>query len=272
MEETKDSRTILTYSPKKDLIIFIAILGILMAIIYFFKIWYQFCFNLLMLGYFIFRRMREATVFFAVLLRTILYPLGRTKKHFDERLKKAEKEFKETVQPVSHPIMMDKIKRQWLASFRGIVCFDWFYFLFYSMNALVVAWIFLQDFTPQRIGQELYTKFLMPTFPLSTVAWIPLVGMVNLTEVNLLLNFYSAIGAGLVGLTEIIINKKTARKELFMYLVCFPLGAYFITIWVPAGFEFSLIIFEGLTIAIILIEKILGSRAFKFFFVREEKE
>ncbi len=272
MNSENDSSTILSYSPRKNFLIPLIILVITGFVILFFPLWYRFCLNLVILGYYGFKEMRLGTVFFAVVLRIILYPLGRLKKRFDKRIKKAKEEFKEKIKPISHPLQKDKYKRKWLASHQWVVCFDWFYFCFWSMNAFAVGWLFLQPFTLDRLEKELFFSFLLPQFPLNTTSFIPIAGMVDLTKVNMTLNLMSAIGAGLVGLVEVIINKKQGKKELLMYLILFPLGAYFITIWVPSGFEFSLAIFEILTILIILIEKIFESKVFKFFFVREKKE
>ncbi|MGI5827861.1 MAG: hypothetical protein ACOX6V_02445 [Patescibacteria group bacterium] len=246
----------ISYSPRKDLLLFIYLILIVLATVAFFKYWVALSFNAIMFGYFIFREMRWATVIFAVIIRAILYPLGRLRKRFEKKVDVAQDDLDTNVKSVKHPLLKDKAKRSWLAKYRSVLVFEWFCFCFYTMNALSVGYIFLKPFTEERVKSELFTQYLLPKFPLNTTGWIPLVGMVDLTEVNMPLNLISAIGAGLVGLVEVILHKKTTRKQLFMYLIMFPLGAYFITMWVPAGFEFTLVVFEALTILIVFAEKI----------------
>jgi len=254
-----------SYSAKKDWRSFAVLAAILAFIVFTFKYWILFCFNTIMIGYFLFSELRGATIFFAVVLRILLYPLGYVKKTFDKRIRKAEEEFRKEARLTNNPLLKDKLRREWLARNKKVVFFDWFYFCFYSMNAFVVGWIFLQPFTQARIGQGVLFDFLVPNFPMTTTSYIPLVGMADLTKINMTLNFLSAVGAFIVGAFEVTFHKKTRRKDLLMYLVMFPLGAYFITMWVPSGFEFSLIVFEILTIGIIIVEKIGETKIFKFF-------
>lgn len=261
-----------SYSAKKDPLSFLILALILIFTIFSFKYWTLFCFNTIMLGYLFFRELRGATIFFAVILRIILYPLGFVKKTFDNKIRQAKEKFKEKVRLASNPLLRDQLKRDWLTKNKKIIFFDWFYFCFYSMNAFVVGWIFLQPFTEVRIAESVFFKFLIPKFPMTTTSYIPLVGMVDLTKINFTLNFISAVGAGIVGLFEVVLHQKRRRREMLMYLVMFPLGAYFLTVWVPSGFEFSLIIFEILTIGIIITEKIGESKVFKFFKRPEEKD
>jgi len=263
-----------SYSAKKDRRSFIVLALILGFIIFTFKYWMLFCFNTIMTGYFLFSELRGATIFFAVILRILLYPLGYVKRTFDKRIRKAEEEFRKEARLTNNPLLKDKLRREWLSRNKKIVFFDWFYFCFYSMNAFVVGWIFLQPFTQARINQGVLFDFLVPKFPMTTESYIPLVGMADLTKINMTLNFLSAVGAFIVGIFEVTFHKKTRRKDLLMYLVMFPLGAYFITMWVPSGFEFSLIVFEILTVGIIIVEKITESKVFKFFKppVEEEKK
>lgn len=272
--ESKKSQSITiptSYSAKKDPLSFLALALILGFITFSFKYWTLFCFNTIMFGYLFFRELRGATIFFAIILRILLYPLGYIKKTFDKRIRRAEEEFKKEARATSNPLFKDKLRREWLVKNKKIVFFDWFYFCFYSMNAFVVGWIFLQPFTQERVANSVLFEFLIPKFPITTTSYIPLVGMVDLTKINFTLNFISAVGAGIVGLFEIVLHQKRKRREMLMYLVMFPLGAYFITMWVPSGFEFSLIVFEVLTIGIIVTEKVVGSKVFKFFKPVEEK-
>lgn len=260
----------ITYTPQKDFSLILILIGITAFYFGIFKYWLALAFNLIMLGYYIFGEMRYAIVVYAILIRIIMYPFGLFRKRLSKKTAKAEEELTQDVKIVSHPISKDKAKRIWLKKYKKILIFEWFSFCFYTMNALTVGWIFLRSFTPELTAQEIWFDFLMPKFPLNTIGYIPLVGLVDLTKINMRLNLYSAIGAGLVGLAEVIMHKKTSRRQLIMYLIMFPLGAFFITMWVPSGFEFGLVIIELLTILIIVVEKMVEFSK-KAFTIPEQK-
>ena len=254
----KDQKSIyspITYVPQKDVSLIFFLIAITVFYVFIFTYWTNLAYNLLIVGYFIFKEMRYAVLIYAIIIRIIMYPFGMLRKKMKAKTDIAEEEFAEQVTIEKHPVSKDKAKRKWLRKYKKILIFEWFAFCFYTINALSVGWIFLNDLSPEIVNPQLWFDFLIPVYPLNTTGYIPLVGMVDLTKVSLRLNLYSAIGAGLVGLAEVIINRKTNKKQLIMYLIMFPLGAYFITMWVPAGFEYALVIIEILTILIIIAEK-----------------
>lgn len=254
-ENRKSIYSPITYVPQKDFLIILILFSITIFYVFAFKYWDNLSFNAIMFGYYFTKDMRYAIIFYAVIIRILMYPFGRIRKNLSQKIEIAEKELAEEVNRERHPVTKDKAKRKWLKKYKKILAFEWFSFGFYTMNAVCVGYIFLKNFTPENTASQIWADFLMPQFPLNTTGYIPLVGIVDLTKVNMKLNLYSAIGAGLVGLVEIIMHQKTSRKQLLMYLVMFPLGAFFLTMWVPSGFEFGLIIIEILTILIVFVEK-----------------
>lgn len=253
----------LSYTKKTDYLFLIGSLLILFLCIFGFKFWYHLGFNLLFIGYFIFGEIRLATVFYAVISRIILYPSALIDKFL-------EKSFEQTEEKLSQIKKMEDVfeknfqKKSLLNSKRASLLYSWFHLCFLTMNAVTIGAIFFQNFTKDKLASVLYTSFYLPKkFPINTSGYIPLVGMVDLSKPNMTLNLYSALGAGVVGLAEVIINKKIKRKELIKYIIFFPLGAYYLTYWVPSGFEFALVVFEGLTTLIIIGEKIFNSKLFK---------
>lgn len=230
---------------------FILVFAVMIAL---YPVWRQFCYNMIFLGYNLFGEMRLATIFFAVILRIVLYPM-RLFSLFTNPLEKQANLESDTIATVSDPVKRKQDYRAWLAKHRHLMLFVLFQFCFTIMNALVIGQIFLANFEPQKVASMLYPFIGEPSFPLQTRNFIPLIGQVDLTMINNTLNFYSAVGAGVVGFFEIIMHRKTDKKAFFFYLVVYPAGAYFITSQVPAGFEFSLLTFEVLTVALILVEK-----------------
>lgn len=248
----------LTYTPKKNLLLVLYLAIILFLVIKIYPYWYKLGFNFLIAGYFVFKEMRLATALYAFVIYIILYPLGQIKKFFDKKAEAAEEKYEEDVQPIRDEFTKDEARRGWFANQRLVIVLEWFLLCFYTMNAVVVGVIFFQPFSYERISPLLFFKEIMPSLPLRVVDWIPLAGMVDLTRPNRRLNLISAIGAGLVGLFQVVLNKKQSKRQLVMYLVAFPLGAFFITYAVPAGFEFALALFELLTVIGITIENIIG--------------
>jgi hypothetical protein len=215
---------------------------------------YRLSFNILFVGYNMFGELRMATVFYAVITRFLVYPV-RVFSMYTRRLEeRADQDFSH-VKEVKDPLQRKEEEKKWLERNRHVLLFLIFQMAVYVLFALISGRIFIQAFTPEGMDKLLYPFVSMPDFPLQTTDWIPLIGDVDLTKINNQLNLMSAAGAGLVGLFEVVIHGKTKRRELLMLLVGYPAGAYFLTSQVPAGFEFSLIVFEILTIAVIFIEK-----------------
>jgi len=253
----------LAYTSRTDKVFFLGSLIILLASIFAFQYWAQLGFNLIFFGYLFFREMRLSTVFYAVLIRIILYPFALINKHLNKTIKQTEEKYEE-ITKIRDIFEKKYEKKSLLRKKRLVLLYSWFYLCFLTMNAVTVGYIFFQQFTEEKLSQILYHPFILPKkFPIKTTAYLPFVGMVDLAKPNMTLNLYSAIGAGLVGIIELTINKKRGRNQLLKYLVFFPLGAYFLTYWVPCGFEFSLIIFEALTIALILIENLTKTQVFQ---------
>lgn len=253
----------LVYTSRKDKGFIFGTLLILFLCIFAFKYWYRLGFNILFLGYFIFREMRLATVFYASIVRIILYPSALINKALSKNIKQTEEKYQE-IREIKHVFERDFQKKSLLKTERKVFLYSWFHLCFLTMNAVTIGAVFFQKFTKEKLMEMLYMNFYLPkSFPIKTTALLPVVGMIDLAVPNLTLNFYSAVGAGLVGVVEVFLNKKASRRQLIKYLVFFPLGAYFITYWVPSGFEFALIVFEILTIGIIVAENISKSRAFK---------
>lgn len=253
----------LVYAKKTNRWFFLGSLTLLLICIFGFKYWYQLGFNILFFGYFIFRELRLATMFYATVVRIILYPSALINKALEGHFKKTETQY-EKIQKIENAFERDSQKRDLLASKNKVLLYSWFHLCFLTMNAVTIGVIFFQKFTREKLSSILYTDFYLPkNYPISTTAFIPLVGEVDLAIPNLKLNFYSAVGAGIVGLFEIIFNKKVSKRQLVKYLIFFPLGAYYLTYWVPSGFEFALIVFEILTAGIILVEKIKQSTVYK---------
>lgn len=219
---------------------------------------FRFCYNLLFLGYDLFGEMRWAAIFFAVCIRLLSYPVRLLSIYTRHLEAKADRDH-QSVEKIEDPLKRKAAEKNWLMRNQTVLLFLVFQLTFYIAIALISGRIFLSTLTPERTQGLLYQSVPEPEYPLSTVGWIPLVGEVDLTRVNNRLNFFSAIGAGIVGLFEVVIHRKTKKRELWMYLIGYPLGAYFITSQVPSGFEFSMVIFEALTILTIFVEKLFGS-------------
>jgi len=230
---------------------------VFLFIIFIARYWYQFLFNLVFIGYNIFEAMSWGIVFACILWRIFLYPQRIMGNYFSGQSKKADAEH-EKVLAIQDDVKRKELQNQWFSKNHFVLVFMWFSFCFLIMNALMAGRIFFFEFTPERIAETLYTFVPEPDFPLNTTSWIPLVGQVDLTQINQRLNFISAVGVGVVGLADIIIHKKNSRRELIMLLFVFPLGAFLITSQVPSGFEFAMAVLEILTIFLILFEGLIG--------------
>ncbi len=222
-----------------------------------FSPWRQICFNLLIACYSLFDEMRLATVLYAIVLRIILYPF----RVIDRKMTKDKDELDEKMQLVrSLPDLNERKEKESILRKNSINVFNWtfFSFWFFLLNALATGTMFLQPFTAERIKQHLFSFIPMPALPLNTIASIPLVGLVDLTKQNTSLNFISALSIAIVGLVEIIIHKRTKKRDVIMLLLVFPAAGFFLTNQVPSGFEFSIWIFEMLTVLLIFGEGALG--------------
>jgi len=215
---------------------------------------YRLCYNLLFIGYNWFEEMRLAIVFFAVMIRFLLYPV-RLLAHYTRRLeRKADAEYQQVSAMGDSPARKDA-EKNWLARNRFILMFILVQLIVYLVVTFSSGRIFYSEFTQERTQDLLYSFVAEPEFPLNTTSYLPLVGMVDLSEINHTLNIYATVGAALVGLFEVIVHRKTRRRELFMLLVMYPVAAYLITVNVPAGFKLSLLSFSALTILAIFVEK-----------------
>jgi|GEM_PF-2264074 len=250
-------RFLLAYSPQQNLGVAGYLILILIGIIFGYRYWYLACFNVLLLGYYLFSEMRLATVFYAVVLRVVMYPIAQFQKRYSRLAEEAEEAYQEKVSRTKNPLAQAQAAQDWILSNKKTVLFNFFYLCFYTMNAVVIGLIFLHPFTKERVDEFLRIKSIYPQFPISTQTWLPIVGEVDLAKYSPDLNLASAVGAGLVGFFEVAFNKKTDTKQLLLYLVGFPVGAYFITMIVPSGFEFALTVFEILTMLVIAVESIL---------------
>ncbi len=253
----------LSYSyGKGNPILLIGSILILLFLYWFFNFWYRLNFNSLVIGYFLFHDMRYATIFYATIMRLILYPVGLLNKKFKNGTEIAEDEFHQKINKVNNDIIKRKNKIYYLNKYKWVVLFNWFYLCLFTLNAITVGRTFWgtgenNNFNKEYIKEITYFKGMEEKIstPIKVSGYLPIVGEISLNEYSSKLNLLSAIGAGLVGLVQIIIEKKTSRKQVFMYAIMFPLGAYFLTDrWVPSGFEFALLIFEILTILIMFVE------------------
>ncbi len=261
----------LSYTKKTNSFFVLGSLLILFFCIYFFKTWKILGLNILFLGYFIFNNLGLATVLYAVFIRVVLYPTALIKNYLEARIKKTEEKFNE-INGLSNRLERDKQKQKLLQSNKLLLLFSWFHLCFMTMNAVAIGAIFFQGFTQERLERLLYSDFYTPdNYPINTLSKIPLLGIVDLAKPNLTLNLYGAIGAAVLGLTEIIMNKRTSKRQLLKYLILFPAGAYYLTYWVPSGFEYALLIFEILTIFIIIGERIAKTKVFKMVTGKEDK-
>ncbi len=261
----------LSYTRGTDYFFVISSIAILLLFIFFFNIWYRLCFNILFIGYFVFGEIRLASVFYAVLIRIILYPSALINKHFAKESEETGEKFQE-IQSIDNVLEKAFQKKTLLRTKKILFAYSWFHLCLLTVNAVTIGAIFFQNFTKEKLSQILYSQVYMPgKFPVNTVAQLPVIGQVDLALPNMTLNFYSAVGAGLVGLAEVLLNKKVKKRDLLKYLLLFPLGAYYLTFWVPSGFEFTLIIFELLTFGIIVVENIGKSKFFKFISGKQEK-
>jgi hypothetical protein len=255
----------LSYSyGKGSPLVLIGLIAIIFLMIWLFPIWYRFSFNSLIFGYFLFKDMRYATVFYGVIMRIIMYPAGFLNKKLKRSTEVVEEEFHKKIHKVNNEIIKRKNKIYYLNKYKWIILFSWFYLAFFALNTLTVGRTFWGQgedtkFNHDYVGEISYFKGIKDklVYPIKTSGYLPLVGEINLNEYSMKLNLLSAIGAGLVGLVQIFIEKKTSPRQLLMYGLMFPLGAYFLTDkWVPSGFEFALLVFEALTIIIMAVEKI----------------
>ena len=267
--------TKLSYTKKPDYIFLISSWLILFFTIFIFKFWYHLGFNILFIGYFLTGEIRLATVFYAVIIRIILYPSALIDKFLEKGFKQTGRKFSQ-IETINDVFEKNSQKKSLLNSKRATLLYSWFHLCFLTMNAVTIGAIFFQNFTEEKLKGVLYSLFYLPKkFPINTTGYIPLIGNVNLSQPNMTLNLYSAIGAGIVGLVEVVLNKKIKRKQLIKYIIFFPLGAYYLTYWVPSGFEFTLVVFESLTILIIIVENIFKSKLFNLVkgtpYIKNEK-
>lgn len=257
-----DGRVRLSYEKKSNNLLFFVAAVILIFCIWAFKYWAQLGFNLLFLAYSLTSDMRVAIIFYATMIRIILYPSALVKKHLSKDIEKTEEKY-QGLRGIKKKFERDERIAKFVSVRKKMLAFSWFHLCFLTMNAVTIGYIFFQNFTRERLNDFLWTDLFMPkNFPINTTGYLPVVGQVDFSKPNMRLNFWSAVGAGVVGLVEILFNKKTSKRQLVKYLVFFPLGAYFLTYWVPCGFEFALIVFEVLTVGIILAEKLSKTKAF----------
>jgi hypothetical protein len=262
----------LSYTKKTDFWFFFTSVIIFAACIWGFKYWKQLGLNIIFIWYFLFKELRLATVFYAVIVRIILYPSAYIQKKLEKETKETEKEFAE-IKKMNNVLEKTDLKKKLLNKHRLVFAFSWFHLCFMTMNAVTIGAIFFQGFSQTRLEQQLYTDLYLPKkFPIKTDTILPVVGALDLAKPNLALNFWGAVGAALVGLVEIVLNKKTSKRQLFKYLFLFPAGAYFLTYWVPSGFEFALLIFEILTVLIIITENVLESNIYKTLAGKDTKK
>lgn len=240
---------LLAYSPEISPGVTGGLLAILIGTIIAYKYWYIFTFNILMVGYYLFKELRLATVFYAVILRIIMTPIGKILGHYEKLAEEAEVKYKELTSNTNNPLVLAKVAKDWFKANKKTVLWNFFNLCFYCMHAFAIGFIFLHPFSKGRVDELLKIKSIYPPYvPLNTQCWIPLIGQVDLAKYSPELNLTSAIGAAIVGLFQVILNKKTETKQMLMYLIGFPIGAYLITRVVPSGFEFALTIFELLSI------------------------
>lgn len=262
----------LSYTKKTSFFYVLGSVLILLFCIFFFKTWKILGLNILFIGYFIFSNLGFATVLYAVFIRVILYPTALIKNYLEARIKKTEEKFNK-INGLSNRLERDRQKQKLLQSNKLLLLFSWFHLCFMTMNAVAIGAIFFQGFDQERLERLLYADFYTPdNYPINTLSKIPFLGIVDLAKPNLTLNLYGAIGAAVLGLTEIIMNKRTSKRQLLKYLVLFPAGAYYLTYWVPSGFEYALLIFEILTIFIIIGERIAKTKVFKMVTGKEDKQ
>lgn len=240
---------LLSYSPEISPGVTGGLLAILIGTIIAYKYWYIFTFNILMVGNYLFKELRLATVFYAVILRIIMTPIAKVLEHYESLAEGAETKYRELTSNTNNPLMLAKVAKDWFRANKKTVLWNFFNICFYCMHAFAIGFIFLHPFSKDRVDELLKIESIYPPhLPLNTQCWIPLIGQVDLAQYSPELNLTSAIGAAIVGLFQVILNKKTERKEMMMYLIGFPAGAYLITRIVPSGFEFALTIFELLSI------------------------
>lgn len=247
--KSKNKDFLLAYSPEISPGVSGGLLAILIGTIIAYKYWYIFTFNILMVGYYLFKELRLATVFYAVILRVIMTPIAKVLEHYESLAEEAEVKYKELTSNTSNPLVLAKVAKDWFKANKKTVLWNFFNLCFYCMHAFAIGFIFLHPFSKERVDAFLKISSIYPPhLPLNTQCWIPLIGNVDLAVYSPALNLTSAVGAGIVGLFQVILNKKTETKEVVMYLIGFPVGAYFITRVVPSGFEFALTIFELLSV------------------------
>ena len=177
MEKTS---TRLSYTQKTDYVFLIGTLLILFLCIFTFKYWYRLGFNLLFLGYFIFKDIRLATVFYAIVVRIILYPSALINKFLEKSFKETEKQY-EKIQKLKDIFEKDAQKKSLLKSKKATLFYSWFHLCFLTMNAVTIGAIFFQKSTQKKLTEILYTSFYIPKkFPINTIGYIPLVGNVDI--------------------------------------------------------------------------------------------
>jgi hypothetical protein len=228
---------------------------ILLLAIAIYPIWYRLSFNIIFWGYNIFDEMRLAIVFYAIIFRILTYPFRLLQLSY----KKKEEEIDaalEIVEKTDDDYLKKVKKYEVFNRYSNIIVLIFLQFTVMAIIWMTVGRIFIQNFTPERIEHELFSFVDEPSFPLNLTGWIPIAGMINLGVINQKLNFISAMAVAVVGLVDVIIHQKTERTQLIMLLVIFPAGAFFITSQVPSGFEWSMTVFEALTLVMIPIEKI----------------
>ncbi len=233
-------------------------LVLLLVVVFGYPYWHDFAFNLVFIGYNWFGDMRLASVFFAVILRAIMYPLRIMGLRADKQIHDAEK-LNNRISEIDNSIERKTKQRVLLSRYKWALVFLWFNTCFFIMNAYAVHVIFVTHFSPETVQARLYPFVQEPAFPLVTNSYIPVINrMVDLTKPSALLDLYASIGAALTGAMEVIIHKKHTKRDVLLYLVCYPLVAFNLNWVTKAGFEWTLICFEVLTVALIILEKIVS--------------
>lgn len=229
---------------------------ILVGTVLIIPLWQRILFNIVFLGYYLFGSMQWAIIFFAFVMRLVFVPTRMARLRIQEDIDALDKKIAHARESIDDPVQQKEfvrtIRRENGWAFNYIL-FD---FCFLMATVLASGTMFYKPFTEERVLDSLFSFIPTPAFPVDTMGWLPIIGEIDFSQVNNLLNLSSAIGLGLVGIMEVVVHNRTSKRDIMLYLIGYPLVGYLVTSNVPSGFEFWMTMMAVLTLVVVALEKV----------------
>lgn len=193
----------------------------------------------------IYKDLGIAVIIFVILMRIVLLPLRQKTKESKPKQEKMMKELEEAKEKYRYSaIAYRRAEKEIIKKYRGTInlrLID----LFIEGVYFAMLWRIFGHTFPERQWQYLYSSVAVPGEPMN----LTFLNIIDLTKVNLTLNTITAVGLFVVLFFHNLFKPKKATRYDYIIMIWAPVGAYFITMFVPAGDEF----FFGVTELIELI-------------------